>query len=262
MSHHKSRKKAKKVVIINGSPSGKDGNTSRVLDRLEHSLKTAVEVERIDLVEHLTRQSPGFDEMALIVESLRSADGFVFSTGTYWDSWGSPLQLFFEKATSFESSDLWIGKPAAVLVTMHSVGGKEVLSRLQGVLSTLGLMIPPMSGMVYSLANHLALSGLNQPGNHQGLSSFARDLWCIEDLDVIAANLVAYLKQRTESPIQWTSWPVDSGDAERIWFQSHNTPSGPTQAKRKSHTSPLTSRASEKMDRRPIKKKNRATPKK
>ena len=91
------------------------------------------------------------------VQLLRQANGIVFVTGTYWDSWGSPLQKFLEDLTPWECSDVWLGKPAAVVVSMQEVGGKAVLSRLQGVLSSLGCIIPPCSGMVYSHVGQCAL---------------------------------------------------------------------------------------------------------
>ena len=136
------------------------------------------------------------------VSLLERARGFIFATGTYWDSWGSPLQRFFEESTSLEGGAVWLGKPAATLVTMHSVGGKGVLSRLQGVLSTLGVLIPPMSGLAYSQANHLALQ-----------SGGDADFWRVEDLEVVAHNLLAALKLREG----WRSWPVES-DFQSRWF--------------------------------------------
>ena len=42
-------------------------------------------------------------------EVLAEADGFVFATGTYWDSWGSPLQKFLEETTAFEGTSVWLG---------------------------------------------------------------------------------------------------------------------------------------------------------
>jgi hypothetical protein len=113
-----------------------------------------------------------------------------------------------EDATEFEASDLWLGKPASVVVTMHSVGGKEVLSRLQGVLSTLGALIPPMSGMTYSMASHLALKTPPSP--------FQEDLWQLRDFEILSHNLKTALGLRPK----WRSWPVDEGDARRRWFTS------------------------------------------
>jgi hypothetical protein len=116
------------------------------------------------------------------------------------------MQRFLEEATEFEVGDIWVGKPAAVLVTMHSVGGKGVLSRLQGVLSTMGMLIPPMSGMAYSLATHLAMQIKD--------NSFHADFWQIQDLAIIAHNLTEALSGGRS----WKAWPVDTQDPYRRWF--------------------------------------------
>jgi multimeric flavodoxin WrbA len=187
------------ILIINGSLGGAKGNTAQVLKRLTELLSQHTEVRSLQLADSAE---------ALQHESLlRNAKGFVFASGTYWDSWGSPMQKFFETATEFEATDLWMGKPAATVVTMHSVGGKEVLNRMQGVLSTLGLMIPPMSGLAYSLAGHLALQG-------DEITSHRADFWSLGDLEIISANLLKALQLKTE----WTPWPVEHGDPHRRWI--------------------------------------------
>jgi multimeric flavodoxin WrbA len=191
------------ILILNGSLGGSQGNTGHVLSRLTGFL--GQQVDQINLADtHLA--------LPALETRLREADGFVFATGTYWDSWGSPLQRFFEETTALEAGDLWLGKPAACIVTMHSVGGKEVLSRLQGVLCTLGLALPPMSGLTYSLANHFALQ--SEAAARKGFTS---DLWQLTDLEVIAHNLLEALKPR-ETPHTWRTWPVDTADPHRIWI--------------------------------------------
>lgn len=194
-----------KILIMNGSLGGANGNTAQVLAKVRSLLSVHADLDEVTLA-----GLPSFEE---IENKLTKANGFLFATGTYWDSWGSPLQTFFEKATSLEAGDIWLGKPAAAIVTMHSVGGKEVLSRLQGVLSTLGVMIPPMSGMAYSLAGHLALQG--PKSEHQN------DIWQLDDLKVITTNLLLAvelnqtLKQKAKG---FTPWPVDSSDPYRRWL--------------------------------------------
>ena len=116
------------------------------------------------------------------------------------------MQYFLETATEFEGTNLFLGKPAAVMITMHSVGGKGVLSRLQGVLNTIGIMIPPMTGIVYSLAGKLAL---------ETESSFADDFWGLEDLDAIAHNLMTCLNNQHS----YRSWAVDRDDPKRVWVK-------------------------------------------
>jgi multimeric flavodoxin WrbA len=184
------------ITFIDGSLGAPDGNTSRVLDRLEKILAPRISILRLNL----QRESP-------TPEILQKSKAFIFASGTYWDSWGSPLQKFLEDSTELESSTVWLGKPAAVVVTMHSVGGKGVLSRLQGVLSSLGLLIPPMSGLVYSYANHRALESSNPLGLDE-------DLWRLDDLEIIAHNLLVALDHRGT----WKSWRVHEGDPKTKWI--------------------------------------------
>jgi chromate reductase len=192
---------ARRVVVLNGSLGGERGNTGAVLAALLTYLRPRCEVEVIQLATDgrtATELSP----------NLHGADAFVFATGTYWDSWGSPLQRFFEQATDMEGTDVWLGKPAAVLVTMHSVGGKGILSRVQGVLSTLGLLVPPMSGLVYSLASHIAMH--DAPSDPE-----LTDFWQLHDCEIIAHNLL----EAAIGGRNWRAWPIDRGAADRLWIR-------------------------------------------
>ncbi len=188
----------KKILILNGSINGPEGNTQKMIqfiqDKIEHC-------EVVHLKDFLDKKVTLNDLKA----KLKKADGFIFTSGTYWDSWGSPMQYFLEAATEFEASDLFMGKPAGVVITMHAVGGKSVLSRLQGVLNTMGMMIPPMSGMVYSLAQHLAL---------EAESTFSEDFWSMEDTNVVVHNILASLGNK-----KFQTWPVDHKDPKRIWLK-------------------------------------------
>lgn len=145
---------------------------------------------------------PGFSAHEAI---LAKASGFVFVTGTYWDGWSSHLQRFLEEATPTEATSLWLGKPASVWVTGHSVGGKGVLSRLQGVLSSFGCILPPMSGLVVTRANELARA-------HD--AEAARDLFGPDDLEVSVHNLLACARGSRD----FRAWDVDRGDPSRPWL--------------------------------------------
>lgn len=188
----------KKILIMNGSLSGKEGNTQHLINLVQDKIENCEVVHLKDLMDKKISLSE-------IKSKLKKADGFIFTSGTYWDSWGSPMQNFLELACEFEASDLYLGKPAGVIISMHSVGGKSVLSRLQGVLSTLGMSIPPMSGMVYSLAAHLAL---------QTETSFSDDFWSMDDTNVIVHNVLASLGNK-----KYQCWPVDHKDPKRIWIK-------------------------------------------
>lgn len=187
----------RKILVLNGSPSGKKGNCAEFV----RDLKTRADAKFEVL--HLADEKYG----SSFKKKLAEADAVIFATGTYWDSWGSPLQRFLEDMTELEASLAIMGKPCAVFVLMHSVGGKSVLSRLQGVLSTLGFLIPPMSGMVYSLVSDIAL---------KSKTSHAKDFWQRDDADLILENLV----KACDLNIQWTTWPVDKKDPRRKWLKT------------------------------------------
>ncbi len=191
----------KEVLCINGSVGGPSGNTGALLSVLEESLRAkGALLTRWDLAGWKTPFSREIQER---LPELKAAQAVVFSTGTYWDSWGSLLQAFLEAATFLEGRPEVFGKPAGCLVSMHSVGGKEVLSRLQGVLSTLGFLIPPHSGAALSLAGQLAL---------KQESAWSGDFWGPEDLGVVAHNLLAALGGGG-----YRAWDVDRADPARTW---------------------------------------------
>ncbi|WP_413292428.1 flavodoxin family protein [Bdellovibrio sp. HCB185ZH] len=188
----------KKVLILNGSPSGDQGNCAAFIAKIRKLDKTLT----YDVV-HLAKSSVS----STLKKKIAACDSVIFVTGTYWDSWGSPMQRLLEEITDMEATPAIMGKPCAVMVLMHSVGGKSVLSRLQGVLSTMGFLIPPMSGMVYSLVSDIALKNKN---------THVKDFWQIEDAELILENLKAAMAMK----VAWTTWPVDKKDPRRKWFKA------------------------------------------
>ena len=192
----------KKIVILNGSLGGDSGNTTFLIDSIQNKIsKFNISTEVI----HLKVLSEDGGVVQELETKLEEADGFIFTSGTYWDSWGSPMQSFLESSTKYEGTKTLLGKPAAVMITMHSVGGKGVLSRLQGVLNTMGIMIPPMTGMVYSLAGKLAL---------ETDSSFADDFWGLEDLDTLVHNLITCLNNEHS----YNTLAIDRENPKRVWI--------------------------------------------
>lgn len=190
-----------RILLINASLAGTGGNSARLLAALETEFASRAELVRATL------SGPDAASFASLEPALRAADAFVFATGTHWDSWSSPLQKFLEDATPAEATALWLGKPAAVLVTEHSTGGKGVLSRLQGVLVTLGCAIPPLSGLVLSQAAQRA----------RAAHASSEDYWSPEDLAVVAHNLLAAAHQPRAA---WRAWPVDRADYARPWIDT------------------------------------------
>jgi chromate reductase, NAD(P)H dehydrogenase (quinone) len=189
--------KKARVLLINASLAGDGGNTGVALKRLAALLTRRADVRTV---------RPAKNSFAEVESELASADAFLFGTGTHWDSWSSMLQKFLEDATETEGTKLWLGKPAACVVTEHSVGGKGVLSRLQGVLVTLGCSLPPMSGLV--------LSKVSQMAARDGAKE-AEDFWCLDDLKIVAHNLV----EAVNGTRRWKAWPVDRTDFSARWMK-------------------------------------------
>jgi multimeric flavodoxin WrbA len=195
-----------RILIINGSLGGSKGNTSVLI---EHSLfnlkKFSTEIKIINLNEIDLKSNSSLES------DLAWANGFIITSGTYYDNWGSPLQKFLENTAIDEPISLRY-KPVGVLITMHSVGGKEVLSRLQGVLNVMGMLIPPMSGLAYSLASHMALNISATQENYD--NSFNDDFWSLGDIEIVIHNLMCTVNNTNN----YRSWSVDEGDPKRRWL--------------------------------------------
>lgn len=197
------------LLLLNASLAGDAGNTAVLLARARRLLARRATVESVTLSSLPASGSP----LSTLRSQLHSADGFLFGTGTHWDSWSSVLQKFLEDATPAEGTTLWLGKPAAVVVSEHSTGGKGVLSSLQGVLVTLGCTLPPMSGLVLSRAAVIAA---------QDDPAATRDFWCEADLRIICHNLTeaARVSLPGAKPAfpRWRTWPVDRKDFSARWL--------------------------------------------
>lgn len=196
-----------RLVVLDGSLRPASGNTSQALSLCTAAFGPDVVVDRIALAEF----SGSIAEMAT---RLRSADGLLVGTGTYWGSWGSPLQQFLELMTPYEATDVFIGKPASVVVTMDSTGGSEVAARLAATLVSLGCWTPPLGWMALSRVG-VAL------GEHA--SDAVRDVWSPADLGVLAENLVV----ASRAPrLGYRAWSVDRGTPnDGPWPAAHSVPS-------------------------------------
>lgn len=190
------------VLIVNGSLGGNTGNTAELLALAEERLADKVTVTHLELL-----REPTLDR---ILEAASRADAFLFGTGTYWDSWGSPLQRFLEMTAHTEGMPYWFGKPVGVIVTAHAVGSKSVLSRLLGVLNVYGMMIPPLAGLAYTWVNEAALA--TAPEHLQ------RELWTPNDIEVVCHNLLEML----EGGHDWKSWPTCEGKSGEKWLFTYS----------------------------------------
>ena len=187
-----------RVLFVNGSLAGPSGNTAELLGLAELALEGKAEIEHLDL-----SRRPHVDR---ILEAVERADGFIFGTGTYWDSWSSRLQEFLEVTAHTEGFDLWVGKPAVLFATAHAVGAKGMLSRLMGVLNVYGLWFPPMAA--------LGVTYVNQTAYPHADDHLRNELWTPADVDTLCHNL----HQALIGAHDWRRWPTNSGRYGEKWL--------------------------------------------
>lgn len=177
-----------KLLIIEGGIHGSTRNCS-VAVRIAKELSLFDETK----VYHLIERQVSLDEFC-------NADAYLFITGTYWDSCGSPLQKFIEDFTLLDVDSRIMGKPVGFIILCHTVGGKSVLSRLQSIFSCMGFMIPPLSGMV--VVRDSIVKGL-------------ADSWSLIDIKVVMDNLL--LASKIKAP--WSKWKVSTPeDLDKVWL--------------------------------------------
>jgi chromate reductase len=145
-----------------------------------------------------------------VMEACNGANAFIFGTGTYWDSWGSAVQRFFEMTAHTEASDTWLGKPVGAIITAHAVGAKGVLSRLLGICNQYGMSLPPFAGMTYTWANDVAIRNASE---HLGT-----ELWRPADVEVVAHNVL----EMANGGNNWRKWPTSEGLYGEKWLHVYS----------------------------------------
>ncbi|MDF3070043.1 MAG: hypothetical protein K0R38_5644 [Polyangiaceae bacterium] len=189
------------VLILNAGLGGSRGNSQVVSERCSALLRAAG-VNHEALV--LSDASAGD-----ALKALECAERLVFVSGTYWGGFSSLLQQLFEELTPSETSSLWLGKPAAVLVTEHQVGGQAVLSRLQHILVTFGCLLPPLSGVVISKVGEAL---------RERAPELCDDVWGLEDIPTALHNLVTAPFLRSGYEV----WPVDREHYTERWLEPNS----------------------------------------
>ena len=97
-----------RLLALNGSVRGDDGDGAEVLrTALAFADARADETMPIEITQVTLATYAGTVEA--MVDKVRAADAFLFVTGTYWGSWGSPLQRFLEVLTPLEATDAFLG---------------------------------------------------------------------------------------------------------------------------------------------------------
>jgi NADPH-dependent FMN reductase len=187
------------TLIVNAGLAGAAGNSQIVAERCAKLLTSWSVPHRLLVL----RDEPH----DAVHRALEHAERLIFISGTYWGGCSSLLQRLLEELTSTEASQLWLGKPAAVFVSAHQVGAQSVLWRLQGLLVTLGCLIPPLSGVVITrLGEEL----------RRRAPELCQDVWGLEDVETALANLCATPSLRGH----FRAWPVDREHFGERWLEN------------------------------------------
>ncbi|MEO6599324.1 MAG: NAD(P)H-dependent oxidoreductase, partial [Polyangiaceae bacterium] len=72
-----------RLLLLNGSLRGADGNTSALLKIAALSLEPGWQTDTLTLADYSGR-------IEALAERLDTADAFLIGSGVYWGSWGSP----------------------------------------------------------------------------------------------------------------------------------------------------------------------------
>ncbi|MBO9564766.1 MAG: NAD(P)H-dependent oxidoreductase [Niastella sp.] len=183
----------KNILLINGSIRGELGNAGAIVQQAASYLKQKHNVSSSILTLSQLKSS-----IAGVYDLLNSSSGFFVTTGTYWNSWGSPLQRFLEVMTAFENAPALFGKPVSCAITMDSVGGTDVAARLHFAFAGLGCWSPPCSTIVLSRTGQEAIAA--SVGKEDDPNE---DVWRLSDLEVVLDNLVT----ATQIKPDWKCWP-------------------------------------------------------
>ncbi len=182
-----------RLLALNGSVRGDDGDAA---EALKAALAFAGDVDVAPVTLATYRGT-----VEAMVQLLTDADALLIATGTYWGSWGSPLQRFLEVMTPLEATPAFLGKPAACVVTMDSVGGVDIGTRLLGALGMMGCCTAPFPLVVLSRVGFAV----------QGKPGFD-DVWQPRDLEVTVTNLIASARATRQTRASANaSWTVDKG---------------------------------------------------
>jgi multimeric flavodoxin WrbA len=142
-----------KILAINASPRTLRSNTRRLAQFVLEGAETAgAETEMIDLCD--LRVTPctacegcsfnGIcvfeDDVPLIIERMKEADGIVFASPVYIDNVSGQMKVFFDRLADIIHYQVLAGKSGCSVATTHTSGGDEVVAYQNHVLNYLAVI--------------------------------------------------------------------------------------------------------------------------
>ncbi|KAB7786564.1 flavodoxin family protein [Bifidobacterium cebidarum] len=121
---------SKHILVIQGSPT-KGGNADMLADAfiegVEAAGNTATKLTLADMnIAPFTGYDQPADDMAQVMEQMKSADGIVIATPTYWMQFSAQIKAMMDRLP-FDAHDDLAGKESVLLVAGASP--EEVLTK-------------------------------------------------------------------------------------------------------------------------------------
>lgn len=142
-----------KILAINGSPRTVQSTTRRLAGFvLDGAAEAGSETEMIDLCDcrvvpctacdacSLNGICINDDDVAGLVDRMKSADGIVFASPVYIDNVSGQMKVFFDRLADAIHYQLLAGKYGCSVATTHTSGGDEVVAYQNHVLNYLAVI--------------------------------------------------------------------------------------------------------------------------
>ena len=142
-----------KILAINGSPRTVRSTTRRLAGFvLDGAANAGAETEMIDLCDlnvtpctaceacSLNGTCVNDDDVQLLVDRMKGADGIVFASPVYIDNVSGQMKVFFDRLADAIHYQVLAGKYGCSVTTTHTSGGNEVVAYQNHVLNYLGVI--------------------------------------------------------------------------------------------------------------------------
>lgn len=142
-----------KILAIHGSPRTVRSTTRRLAGFvLEGAAEAGAETEMIDLADYritpctacdacsLNGVCVNDDDVPVIIERMREADGIVFGSPVYIDNITGQMKIFFDRLSDAIHYQQLAGKFGCAVATTYESGGDENVVYLNHVLNYLGVL--------------------------------------------------------------------------------------------------------------------------
>ena len=142
-----------KILAINGSPRTVRSTTRRLAGFvLDGAANAGAETEMIDLCDlnvtpctaceacSLNGTCVNDDDVPLLVDRMKGADGIVFASPVYIDNVSGQMKVFFDRLADAIHYQVLAGKYGCSVATTHTSGGNEVVAYQNHVLNYLGVI--------------------------------------------------------------------------------------------------------------------------